>query len=64
MFIKNVIMERTILIISFILTSFICRGQDFDTIKNLDKFTGFFDFYYVKGTDKIYLSVETPGKDY
>lgn len=57
-------MKKAFLLILIILTANISQGQIFDTTKNMVKYPGFFDFYYDKGKDRIYMTVENPGQDF
>lgn len=47
-----------------LLTFSSAHAQDFDELKNMEKYSGFFDFYYDNEKDKIYLLVENPGEEF
>ncbi|MGW8314402.1 MAG: zinc-dependent metalloprotease [Bacteroidales bacterium] len=57
-------MKRTTASLLFILAMITIEAQDLDHLNQYRKFEGFFNFYYDEGTDKIYLVVEEPGKEF
>ncbi|MBC9795673.1 zinc-dependent metalloprotease [Sinomicrobium weinanense] len=56
-------MKKTIFLILLCFAEMV-QGQFLDKKKDLEKFNGYFDFYYDDAEGKIYLEVENPGTEF
>ena len=57
-------MKKAILFLAFSLAWISSPAQELDQLDQYRKFHGFFDFYYDSDSDRIYMVVDEPGKEF